>query len=208
MRQDRIAFVGACAIAGCVLFTAPSAQQAAPGTAPVDQPRGLAPNLGRPTRPDDVVAPFDFDKYFIGTWSFEADAPDSVLGPGGMSKGTTTYRKLDEGFYAAVTEAKGESGSFTIAEQIAYQVESKTAFRSVTDSRGFSYIEAAEVGGNIGGDYNLFFSSAPFMFKGRTVRLKHRVAVTAPLVHKVYVDVSTDNGPFLHLSPWVFSKHP
>jgi hypothetical protein len=117
-------------------------------------------------------------------------------------------QKLDDGFYEAVTEATGESGAFTIREQIAYRIGSSSAFRSVTDSRGFSYIEAADVGGNIGGDYNLFFNSAPFTFKGKTVRLKHRVAVTAPLVHKVYVEVSTDNGPFLHLSPWLFSKLP
>ncbi len=197
-----------CAVVWCALLTSVSAQQAPPSTPPVDQPRGLAPNLGRPTRPDDTVLPFDFDRYFVGKWSFDADAPDSVLGPGGVSKGTTTYRKLDEGFYEAVTEGKGEAGVFKITELIAYQIESKTAFRSVTDSRGFSYIESAEVGGNIGGDYNLFFVSAPFVFKGKTVRLKHRVSTTAPLVHKVYVEVSTENGPFLHMSPWLFSKLP
>ena len=51
--------------------------------APQDPPKGLMPNLGRPTKPEDVVPLLDFDKYFLGKWTFQADAPDSVLGPGG-----------------------------------------------------------------------------------------------------------------------------
>lgn len=170
------------------------------------QPRGLAPDLGRPTRPDDEVPLFDFDRYFIGRWTFEADAPDSVLGPGGVSTGSITYRKLDEGFYEALTDGKGERGPFTIKELIAYQRQSRTAFRHVTDSRGYSYVQAAEVGGNIGGDYYLFFKGAPFTFKGRTVRLNHAFHAAAPLTFRVDVEVSADNGPFLHMSPWRFTR--
>src|ERR1700741_5439941 len=91
-------------LAACLL----AASQAPPP--PVEQPKGLMPSLGRPTRPDDTVPLFDFDKYFLARWTVEADAPDSVLGPGGVSTGTVTYRKLDEGFYEAITEGKSEAG--------------------------------------------------------------------------------------------------
>jgi hypothetical protein len=175
---------------------------------PAEQPKGLMPNLGRPTRPDDPVPLLDFDKYFIGRWTFEADAPDSVLGPGGVSTGTVTYRKLDEGFYEAVTQGKGEAGAFTITETIAYHRDQKMAFRHVADSRGYSYTQMAEVGGNIGGDYRLFFKSAPFAYKGKTVRMNHTVYLAAPLTFRIDVDVSEGTGPFMHMSPWRFRRSP
>ena len=57
-----------------------------------EPPKGLMPDLGRPTKSDDVVPLLDFDKYFLGKWTFTADAPDSVLGPGGEVSGTVKYR--------------------------------------------------------------------------------------------------------------------
>ena len=181
-------------------------QAATSPTATVPQPQGLAPNLGRPSRESDEVPLFDFEKYFLGRWTFEADAPDSILGPGGLSSGTVTYRKIDDGFYEATTEGKGEGGAFSIKETFAYQPANKAAFRQVTDSRGFNYVQAAEVGGNIGGDYYLFFMGAPFTFKGKTVRLNHRIHVVTPLVYRIDVELSTDGGRFLHMSPWRFTK--
>lgn len=171
-----------------------------------DKPKGLAPELGRPTRPDDAVPLLDFDKYFIGRWTFEADAPDSVLGPGGLSTGAVTYRKLDEGFYEAVTRGKGEAGAFTITETIAYHRDQKVAFRHVVDSRGYSYTQMAEVGGNIGGDYRLFFKGAPFAYKGKTVRMNHTVYLAAPLTFRIDIEVAEGAGPFMHLSPWRFRR--
>jgi hypothetical protein len=198
-----------CVALGAAMMSPLSARQPSTSQTPsTDQPRGLAPNLGRPTRPDDEVPLFDFDRYFLGQWTFEADAPDSVLGPGGLSRGTVTYRKLDEGFYESTTEGKGESGAFKIRELIAYQRENKAAFRHVTDSRGYAYVQAADVGGNIGGDYNLFFKGAPFTFKGKKVKLNHTFHVAAPLTFKVDVEVSADDGPFLHMSPWRFMRRP
>ncbi|MGH9383193.1 MAG: hypothetical protein ACRD2N_02725 [Vicinamibacterales bacterium] len=172
------------------------------------QPKGLAPDLGRPTRPDDKVPLLDFGNYFVGRWTFEADAPDSVLGPGGVSTGIVIYRQLDDGFYEAITEGRGESGAFTIKELIAYHRENKTAFRSVTDSRGYSYVQMAEVGGNIGGDYNLFFKGSPFSLNGKTVRLNHTVRVTAPMTFRIDVELAADGGPFVHMSPWRFRRQP
>ena len=172
------------------------------------QPKGLAPNLGRPTRPDDVVPLLDFDKYFVGTWTFQADAPDSLLGPGGESSGTVTYSKVGDGFYEAVLKGKSEAGTFTIRELIAYHREQKVAFRHVIDSRGYAYMQMAEVGGNIGGDYRLFFKSAPFTFKGKQVKLNHTIYLAAPLTFRIDVEVAADAGPFMHMSPWRFRKAP
>ena len=175
---------------------------------PTEPPKGLMPNLGRPTKPEDAVPLLDFDRYFLGTWTFEADAPDSVLGPGGLSKGTVTYRKLDDGFYEAVTEGKGESGAFTIRETIAYHREQKVAFRHVIDSRGYAYTQTAEVGGNIGGDYRLFFKSAPFTYQGKQVRLNHTIYLAAPLTFRIDVEVADGSGAFVHMSPWRFRRAP
>ena len=173
-----------------------------------EPPKGLMPDLGRPTRPEDEVPLLDFDKYFLGTWTFAADAPDSVLGPGGEVSGTVTYRKVGESFYEARYEGKSEAGTFTITETIAYHRAQKVAFRYVTDSRGYSYVQTAEVGGNIGGDYRLFFQSAPFTYKGKQVRLNHTIYLAAPLTFRVDLEVAEGTGPFVHLSPWRFRRRP
>ena len=183
-----------------VLLQAPQAQ------VPTEQPKGLMPNLGRPTKSDDVVPLLDFERYFLGKWTFQADAPDSVLGPGGEISGTITYTKLGEGFYEALSEGKGESGPFTIRETIAYHKEQKVAFRHVDDSRGYSYTQTAEVGGNIGGDYRLFFKSAPFIYKAKQVRLNHTVYLAAPLTFRIDVEVAEGSGEFMHMSPWRFRR--
>ena len=184
------------------LLQAPQAQP------PKEQPKGLMPNLGRPTKADDVVPLLDFDQYFLGKWAFSADAPDSVLGPGGEVSGTVTYRKLSDGFYEAITQGKGESGGFTITESIAYNKDQKVAFRHVVDSRGYTYTQMAEVGGNIGGDYRLFFKGAPFSYKGKQVRLNHTVYLAAPLTFRIDVEVAEGSGEFVHMSPWRFRRAP
>ena len=173
-----------------------------------EPPKGLMPNLGRPTKADDVVPLLDFDQYFVGNWRFAADAPDSVLGAGGEISGTVSYRKIGDGFYEARYEGKSESGKFTITETIAYHREQKVAFRHVVDSRGYTYTQMADVGGNIGGDYRLFFQSAPFSYKGKQVRLNHTVYLAAPLTFRVDVEVAEGTGPFIHMSPWRYRKMP
>lgn len=169
-------------------------------------PKGLMPSLGRPTKSDDVVPLLDFDKYFLGKWTFTADAPDSVLGPGGESSGSVTYKKIGDGFYEAVTEGKNEAATFTIRETIAYHKEQRLAFRHVADSRGYTYTQMAEVGGNIGGDYRLFFKSAPFLYRGKSVRLNHTVYLAAPLTFRIDLEVSEGDKPFVHLSPWRYRR--
>lgn len=192
-----------------LLLTPPALSEVEGQQVPLKEPpKGLMPDLGRPTRPEDEVPLLDFDKYFLGTWTFAADAPDSVLGPGGELSGTVTYRKVGDGFYEARSEGKSEAGKFTITETIAYHREQKVAFRHVTDSRGYSYVQMAEVGGNIGGDYRLFFQSAPFTYKGKEVRLNHTIYLAAPLTFRIDLEVAEGTGPFVHMSPWRFRRRP
>ena len=191
-----------------VFLTLAALLQAPQAQPPKEPPKGLMPNLGRPTKPEDVVPLLDFDQYFVGKWTFTADATDSVLGPGGESSGSVTYRKLADGFYEAVTQGKSEAGAFTITESIAYNREQRIAFRHVIDSRGYTYTQMAEVGGNIGGDYRLFFKSAPFTYKGKQVRLNHTVYLAAPLTFRIDVEVAEGSGEFVHMSPWRFRRAP
>ena len=181
-----------------------SAQTPPPQTKPQQQqPRGQMPDVGRPTKPDDVLPLFDFDAYFIGKWTFEWDMPDGPLGPAGRLEGTTVYSALGGGKYQALTEATGPSGKVTIKEVITYQREQKTLTRDVTDSRGFSYSQKGTIGGDLGGNYNIYFESEPVKIGGQSVRLKHLLRLTSPLGYRVSATVSVDNGPFTNYgTPW------
>lgn len=193
----RIHFVAAAFFAaGTVLIGQTSARD-------LQKPRGQMPDLGRTTKSDDVVPLFDFDAYFPGTWTFEWDVPESPIGPAGRIEGTTTYRKISDGIYEAMTTATGPTGAFTIKELIKYQREQKAMSREVSDGRGFAYAQSATIGGDLGGFYNIFFESTPFRAGGKTVRLKHNIRTGSPLAYRVAVSVSVDGGPYTNLgNPW------
>ena len=174
------------------------AQQPAP-----QLPKGQMPDLGRPTKVDDQLPPFDFDAYFPGKWSFEWDVPDGPLGPAGRITGTTVYTAVDGRFYEATTEASGPGGAFTLRELIAYHKEYKALSRYVADSRGFSYLQIGTIGGDLGGYYNIYFESSPFTHAGKTLRIKHAMRLLSPLNYKVATTVSVDGGPFRNYgNPW------
>src|SRR6266849_1118617 len=109
-------------------------------------PKGQMPDLGRPTKVGDELPPFNFDAYFLGRWTFEWDVPEGALGPSGRITGTTVYKAIDAGkFYEASTQATGPGGTYTLRETIAYQRDNKTLARHVTDSRGFSFLQAGTI---------------------------------------------------------------
>lgn len=171
-------------------------------------PKGQMPALGRPTQSDDAVPLFDFDTYFLGTWTFEWSMPETPLGPAGDYTGTTTYTKIDGRFYEAVTEGKGPAGAFKTRELIAYHKENKTVARQITDSRGLSRLEFGPVGGDLGGIYNLIYESAPFTIGKKTIRLKNTLRLMSPLSYRVASSISVDGGPFTNLgNPW-WQKNP
>jgi hypothetical protein len=166
-------------------------------------PRSQVPTLGRPTKPTDETPLFNFDEYFNGTWTFTWDVPDGVLGSAGTITGTTVYQPLGGKFYRATTEANGPDGAFTSSELIAYQRENRSLSRYVTDSRGFSYLQTATIGGDLGGYFNIFWESAPFTYKGKTLRIKHAMRLLSPVNYRVATTISSGNGPFANYgNPW------
>ena len=170
---------------------------------PTQKPKGQMPDLGRPTKDDDKLPPFDFDAYFLGTWTFEWDMPEGPLGPAGALQGKTVYTALGGGVYQALTDATGPSGKVTIKEVIRYEKGQKTLTREVTDSRGYSYSQRGTVGGDLGGAYYIYFESDPLTINGKSVRLKHNLRLTAPLSYRLAASISEDNGPFINYgNPW------
>ena len=164
---------------------------------PRQLPKGLGPDLGRPTRQDDALPLLDFDQ-FIGKWTFEWDVPDGPLGPGGTIVGTTTYKSVGGEFYEADTDATGPEGRFTVHEAIGYLKDRKAMARTVTDSRGLSYLQTASVGGDLGGSYTIYYESAPFTYQHRIVRLKQTIRLVSPVSYRVATTVSVDGGPFVN----------
>ena len=190
------------AILGVALVTVTLA-----GQTPADKaqlPKGQMPDLGRPTKVGDELPLFNFDEYFVGKWTFEWDMPEGPLGESGRVTGTTVYKAIDPGkFYTADTNAAGPGGAFTIHELLAYQKDGKALSRYVTDSRGFSYLQLATIGGDLGGIYNIFYESTPFTYHGATVRIKHTLRLLSPFNYKVATTVSVNGGPFRNYgNPW------
>ena len=180
--------------------------QAASPQAQNPLPKGQMPDLGRPTKVDDQLPPFNFDEYFPGKWTFEWDVPEGPLGPAGRITGTTVYKAVDGPggrFYEANTDANGPGGAFKLHELIGYHKEGKSLSRYVTDTRGFSFLQVGTIGGDLGGYYTIYFESSPFARGGQTLRLKHAMRLLSPLNYKVGVTLSVDGGPYKNYgNPW------
>ena len=191
-------------LAGLSVVAIAATLSAQPQTDKAQLPKGQMPDLGRPTKVGDELPPFNFDAYFPGTWTFEWDMPEGPLGPSGRVSGTTVYKVIEAGkFYQADTDATGPGGAFRLHELIAYQKDNKALSRHVTDSRGFSFLQLATIGGDLGGIYNIFYDSAPFAYSGKTVRIKHALRLLSPFNYKVATTVSVDGGPFRNYgNPW------
>jgi hypothetical protein len=166
-------------------------------------PKSQVPTLGRPTKPTDETPLFNFDEYFNGKWTVEWDVPDGVMGSAGTITGTTVYQPIGGKFYQATTEAKGPDGDFKVTEVIAYQRDNRALSRHVTDSRGFDYLETATIGGDLGGYFTISWESAPFSYRGKTLRIKHLMRLLSPVNYRVATTVSTAGGPFANYgNPW------
>jgi hypothetical protein len=166
-------------------------------------PSSQVPALGRPTRPDDPIPFLDFGAYFIGTWHFTWDFPDSPLAPAGSLTGTTTYTSRDDSTFEAVSTATGENGVVTIRERITYQRDERTLSREVTDSRGFAYTQTGTVAGDLGGQFTIRLESAPFVHGRRTLRLRSVQRLLSPLNYRTQTTIAVDEEPFTNYgNPW------
>jgi hypothetical protein len=193
-------------LAAAVLSSSPAVSTFVPVISAQQQPlpKGQMPDLGRPTKVGDELPTLNADEYFLGKWTFEWDVPEGPLGPSGTITGTTIYKTIEPGkFFQADTDAKGPAGAFKIHELIAYQRDSKTMSRYVTDSRGFAFLQPATIGGDLGGIYNIFFESSPFTVNGKTIRIKHTLRLMSPMNYRVATSVSVDGGRFMNYgNPW------
>jgi len=184
------------------LVTALGAEPQAPAGSQSQPARGQMPTLGRPTDTTDKVPLFDFD-YFVGKWTFEWEVPEGALGPAGKITGTTVYRKIDDMFYEAETDATGPGGAFKVREHIAYHKDAKAVARQVTDSRGFSYLQLGPLGGDLGGEYYIYFLSEPFTYKGKKIQIRNAFRMQSPFNYKAATTMSVDGGRFQNYgNPW------
>jgi hypothetical protein len=185
--------------AAALVLTAPtlSAQQPAP------LPKGQMPVLGRPTESTDEVPVFSFDDYFPGTWTSSGTCRRARSAPAGPISGTTTYASSTATTYEASTTAEGPSGAFTVKERLVYDAAGKTITKQVTDSRGYTYTSKATVAGDLGGIYNILFTSDAFVAQGKQIQLKEALRTMSPFNYRVSTTVSVDGGPFTNYgTPW------
>ena len=166
-------------------------------------PKSQVPTLGRPTRPDDPAPLLDFFAYFKGSWNVAWDFPDSPLGPADVLVGATVFAEEGPGRFEARTEGTTAAGAVTISEAIDYAREERTIARTVTDSRGFTYRQSGTVTGDLGGQFAIRLTGAPFTHHGHTVRVNSVMRLLAPLNYRTQSTISVDDGPFTNYgNPW------
>jgi len=164
---------------------------------------GQRPDLGRPTRKDDPVPPFDYAKYFPGTWKFEWRVPESPIGTAGIITGAETISVRPDGNFESVIEAEGPDGKFRVQTLVAYDASARTLKRTEKDSRGFETSYEGAIGGDLGGFYTIRYESSPFTLAGKQIRLKSTWRVVSPLNTKVQWWISVDGGEFqAYGNPW------
>src|SRR5438876_8082604 len=102
----------------------------------------------RPTEPTDPMPPPNLD-YFIGTWTFDWNVPESPLGPAGKLKGKETYKKLPNGTYESEIEGEGPFGAFKGRAMTTYNEKEKLVTRSETNFLGVSLTKSGPIGGDL-----------------------------------------------------------
>jgi hypothetical protein len=162
-----------------------------------------AQNPARPTKPTDPTPPPNMD-YFVGTWSFDWNVPESPLGPAGKFKGTETYKKRSDGSgYQSEIVGEGPQGAFKGRALTVYNEKEKLVTRVETDMMGLSVTKTGPIGGDLGGYYTIFWESAPIKKDGKTVRLKGKTLMLSPANYRLQVQISVDGGPFVSFgNPW------
>ncbi len=160
-----------------------------------------APN--RPTDPADPMPPPNMD-YFLGTWVFEWNVPESPLGPAGKLKGKETYtRSLKAGSYESEIEGEGPSGALKGRATTSYDEKQRMVTRTETGLFPMPMTKTGPIGGDLGGYYTIHWETAPLVKDGRTIRLKGRTQMLSPANYRLQVLISVDGGPFTNFgNPW------
>lgn len=188
----------ATAVTVALVLAAPAGAQP-----PQELPKSQVPTLGRPTKPDDPAPLLDFWAYFKGAWNVTWDYPESPLGPADVMSGTTVYTQTGATTFEATTTAEHSGGAFTTNERFEYNREAHALTRTVTDSRGFTYVQQGTVNGDLGGQFTIRLDGAPFTHQGRSVRVNSVMRLLSPLNYRTQCTLSVDGGPFANYgNPW------
>ena len=162
-----------------------------------------APQQSRPTEPTDAMPPPNLD-YFLGSWSFEWNVPESPLGPAGKIKGRETYKKAANGSaYESEIVGDGPGGAFKGRATTNYNEKEKVVTRSETGIFGVALTKSGPIGGDLGGYYTIFWESAPIKKDGKTIKLKGKTLMLSPAHYRLTVQISVDGGPYTNFgNPW------
>jgi len=142
--------------------------------------------------------------YFVGTWSFEWNVPESPLGSAGKVKGTEVYRKNpNSGDYESDIDGQGPQGPFKGHAITRYSEKEKLVVRSETGLFGVSLVKTGPIGGDLGGYYTIFWETGAFKKDGKTIKLKGKTLMLSPANYRLQIQISVDGGPFTNFgNPW------
>jgi hypothetical protein len=157
----------------------------------------------RPTEPTDPMPPPNMD-YFVGTWSFDWNVPESPLGSGGKMRGRETYKKiLDSPVYESDIQGEGPDGPFKGRAITSYDEKEKLVSRYEIFSYGLSTLKTGTIGGDLGGYYTIYWESTPVKKNGHVVKFKGKTQMLSPAHYKLQIEISVDGGQFTSYgSPW------
>lgn len=161
------------------------------------------PPQTRATEPTDAMPPPNMD-YFLGSWSFEWNVPESPLGPAGKIKGTETYKKAaNPSTYESEIVGEGPSGAFKGRATTVYNEKERQVSRSENGLFGVALTRNGPIGGDLGGYYTIFWETAPIKKNGKTIRLKGKTLMLSPAHYRLTVQISVDGGPYTNFgNPW------
>lgn len=185
--------------------------------APLTGPDLLAQQQGRPqpgatqggpTDSSDPMPKFNI-YYYLGTWEFEWNVPETPLGSGGKVSGFETVTRAFDGRYLEAT-AEGESpeGKFTSHALMSYLDTPAGQFltRYEVNSRGLVLLKSGVLGGDMGGWYSHYWETPVFERNGARFQLKGRSYMVSPANYRVNTQISIDGGPFQNFGTIWYSK--
>ncbi len=165
-------------------------------------PQQSAQQPSRPTEPTDPMPPPNMD-YFVGSWTFEWNVPESPLGPAGKIKGKETYKKTSDGVYESEIEGEGPEVAFKGRATTNYNEKERQVTRSETGLFGVSLVKTGPIGGDLGGYYTIFWETQPIRKNGKTIKLKGKTLMLSPANYRLQVQISVDGGPYANFgNPW------
>ena len=165
-------------------------------------PQQSAQQPSRPTDPSDPMPPPNLD-YFVGSWTFDWNVPESPLGPAGKFKGKETYKKTSDGVYESEVEGDGPQGTFKGRATTKYNEKERQVTRSETGLFDVPLVKTGPIGGDLGGYYTIFWETQPVKKNGKTIKLKGKTLMLSPANYRVQVQISVDGGPYTNFgNPW------